>query len=85
VERDLDGFGLVALLFQAIEAEGDEKLTPLEAIHKAILRFRPIMMTTMAALLGAVPFAFWPPPASVSSSFRSPLNRHWAGFRLSPQ
>src|SRR5262249_14442613 len=40
----------------AIVAERDEHLSPLESIRKAaILRFRPIMMTTMAALLGGVP------------------------------
>jgi len=42
----------------AIEAEREEGLTPKEAIYKAcLLRFRPIMMTTMAALLGGVPLA----------------------------
>ena len=36
----------------------DPNMDPKEAIHKAaVLRFRPIMMTTMAALLGAVPMA----------------------------
>jgi multidrug efflux pump len=40
----------------AIEAERDRNLSPLEAITQAChLRFRPIMMTTMAALLGALP------------------------------
>ena len=40
----------------AIAAERDEGLTTVEAIRKAaLLRFRPIMMTTMAALLGGVP------------------------------
>ncbi|HEX8910617.1 MAG TPA: efflux RND transporter permease subunit, partial [Anaeromyxobacteraceae bacterium] len=43
----------------AIEAERDEGLTTREAIYRAcVLRFRPIMMTTMAALLGALPLAF---------------------------
>ena len=42
----------------AIEAERREKLSPRDAIFKAsLLRFRPIMMTTMAAMLGAVPLA----------------------------
>jgi multidrug efflux pump len=42
----------------AIEAERDEGLSPRDAIYKAcLLRFRPIMMTTMAALLGGVPLA----------------------------
>jgi multidrug efflux pump len=42
----------------ALEAERSRGLTPLEAIREAcLLRFRPIMMTTMAALLGATPLA----------------------------
>ncbi|HYC14579.1 MAG TPA: efflux RND transporter permease subunit, partial [Stellaceae bacterium] len=42
----------------ALEAERKEGLTPRDAIHRAcLLRFRPIMMTTMAALLGAIPLA----------------------------
>jgi multidrug efflux pump len=40
----------------ALEAQRELRLTPREAITQAcLLRFRPIMMTTMAALLGAVP------------------------------
>ena len=40
----------------AIDAERERGLTPLAAIEEAcLLRFRPIMMTTMAALLGALP------------------------------
>ena len=40
----------------AIEAERERGLSPLAAIEEAsLLRFRPIMMTTAAALLGAVP------------------------------
>jgi multidrug efflux pump len=55
----------------AIEAEREEKLTALEAIHKAcLLRFRPIMMTTMAALLGAMPLAFG---SGAGSEIRKPL------------
>ncbi|NNN05127.1 MAG: multidrug efflux RND transporter permease subunit [Elusimicrobia bacterium] len=42
----------------ALEAERKEGKTPHDAIYQAcLLRFRPIMMTTMAALLGAVPLA----------------------------
>jgi multidrug efflux pump len=42
----------------AIEAERKEDLSPRDAIFKAcLLRFRPIMMTTMAAMLGGVPLA----------------------------
>ena len=40
----------------ALYAEREEGLAPRAAIHKAcLLRFRPILMTTMAALLGALP------------------------------
>jgi multidrug efflux pump len=42
----------------ALDAERREGLAPREAIRRAcLLRFRPIMMTTMAALLGAIPLA----------------------------
>jgi multidrug efflux pump len=42
----------------AIEAERAGGLTPREAIWRACrLRFRPIMMTTMSAILGALPLA----------------------------
>ncbi|MBV8919528.1 efflux RND transporter permease subunit, partial [Bradyrhizobium sp.] len=42
----------------ALEAERKRNLNPLDAIREAcLLRFRPIMMTTMAALLGALPLA----------------------------
>jgi multidrug efflux pump subunit AcrB len=42
----------------ALEAERDQGLTPEQSIYQAcMLRFRPIMMTTMAALLGALPIA----------------------------
>jgi multidrug efflux pump len=43
----------------ALDAERNQGKTPDESIYQAcLLRFRPIMMTTMAALLGAVPLAF---------------------------
>ena len=42
----------------ALEAERQHGKTPAEAIYEGcLIRFRPIMMTTMAALLGAVPIA----------------------------
>jgi multidrug efflux pump len=42
----------------ALQAEREEGKTPLESIFEAcLLRFRPILMTTMAALLGALPLA----------------------------
>lgn len=55
----------------ALEAERDEGLPPEESIYKAcLLRFRPIMMTTMAALLGALPLAL---EQGTGSELRKPL------------
>jgi multidrug efflux pump subunit AcrB len=55
----------------AIEAEQHEGLSPQEAIHKAcLLRFRPILMTTLAALLGGLPLAFG---EGTGSELRRPL------------
>ena len=55
----------------ALEAERNEGKAPYESIYQAsLLRFRPIMMTTMAALLGAVPLAFG---TGVGSELRRPL------------
>ena len=55
----------------ALEAERDEGLSPQAAIHKAcLLRFRPIMMTTMAALLGGVPLAIG---SGTGAELRRPL------------
>jgi multidrug efflux pump len=55
----------------AIDAERNEGLSPREAIHQAcLLRFRPIMMTTMAALFGAIPLAIG---FSDGAEFRRPL------------
>ncbi len=55
----------------AIDVERRGDLKPEEAIYQAcLLRFRPIMMTTMAALLGALPLAIG---AGVGSELRRPL------------
>jgi multidrug efflux pump len=55
----------------AIEAERNEGMAPEEAIFQAaLLRFRPIMMTTMAALLGALPLMI---ESGVGSELRQPL------------
>jgi len=55
----------------ALEAERHEGKLPEDAIYQAcLLRFRPIMMTTMAALLGAVPLAFG---TGIGSELRKPL------------
>ena len=55
----------------ALEAERSEDKSPLDAIFQAcLLRFRPIMMTTMAALLGGLPLALG---MGVGSELRRPL------------
>jgi len=55
----------------ALEAERKEGKSPLDAIFEAsLLRFRPIMMTTMAALLGGVPLALG---TGTGSELRRPL------------
>jgi multidrug efflux pump len=55
----------------ALDAERNEGKPPEEAIYQAcLLRFRPIMMTTMAALLGALPLAMG---TGVGSELRRPL------------
>ena len=48
----------IMMIDVALERERNEGLDPREAIHQAaVLRFRPILMTTMAAILGALPLA----------------------------
>jgi multidrug efflux pump len=55
----------------ALEAERTERLAPREAIIQAsLLRFRPIMMTTLAALFGALPLAL---ESGTGSELRNPL------------
>ena len=55
----------------AVQLEREENLSPLEAIYRAcLLRFRPILMTTMAALFGALPLALG---TGVGSELRRPL------------
>jgi multidrug efflux pump len=82
---DLDIIGLIGIILLigivkknaimmidfALEAERRDGKGPVDAIYQAcLLRFRPIMMTTMAALLGAVPLAFG---SGVGSELRKPL------------
>jgi multidrug efflux pump len=84
-KKDLDVIALIGIILLigivkknaimmidfALEAERKENKPPEEAIYQAcLLRFRPIMMTTMAALLGAVPLAFG---SGVGSELRKPL------------
>ncbi|MGA9008117.1 MAG: multidrug efflux RND transporter permease subunit [Xanthobacteraceae bacterium] len=55
----------------ALDAERNEGLPPREAIYQAcLLRFRPIMMTTMAAILGALPLLMG---TGTGSELRQPL------------
>ena len=55
----------------ALDAERDEGLPPEEAIYQAcLLRFRPILMTTMAAILGALPLMLG---TGIGSELRRPL------------
>jgi multidrug efflux pump len=55
----------------ALEAERKQGLSPRESIVQAsLLRFRPIMMTTLAALFGAIPLAF---ESGTGSELRNPL------------
>ena len=67
----------IMLVDFAIVAERDEKLSPEEAIRKAaLIRFRPIMMTTMAALLGGVPLMLG---TGTGSEIRQPLGYAMVG------
>ncbi|HWY72653.1 MAG TPA: efflux RND transporter permease subunit, partial [Burkholderiaceae bacterium] len=61
----------------AISAERDDHLTPEQSIRQAaLLRFRPIMMTTMAALLGGVPLMLG---TGTGSEIRQPLGYAMVG------
>jgi len=67
----------------ALEAERKEGMTPVNAIYQAcLLRFRPIMMTTMAALLGGVPLALG---SGMGSELRRPLGITMVGGLLLSQ
>ncbi|MBV8615793.1 MAG: efflux RND transporter permease subunit, partial [Acetobacteraceae bacterium] len=67
----------IMLVDFALEAERVRGLSPREAIHAAsIERFRPILMTTLAALLGALPLAL---SFGTGSEMRRPLGIAIAG------
>jgi len=67
----------------ALDAERNEGKSSSEAIYQAcLLRFRPIMMTTMAALLGALPLAFG---SGTGSELRRPLGITLVGGLLLSQ
>jgi len=67
----------------ALEAEREHGKSSTDAIYEAcLLRFRPIMMTTMAALLGGVPLAFG---TGIGSELRRPLGIAMVGGLLLSQ
>jgi multidrug efflux pump len=67
----------------ALDAERKEGKSPREAIHQAcLLRFRPILMTTMAALLSALPLMLG---SGVGSELRHPLGLTMVGGLLVSQ
>ena len=74
--------GIMMVDFAAV-AERDEGKTPLEAIHQAcMVRFRPIMMTTMCALAGTLPIALG---AGAGAESRRPLGLAVVGGLLVSQ
>jgi multidrug efflux pump len=67
----------------ALEAERNEGKSPEEAIHQAaLLRFRPILMTTVAALFGALPLMLG---TGMGSELRHPLGISIVGGLLVSQ
>ena len=67
----------------ALEAERNEGKSPTEAIHQAaLLRFRPILMTTVAALFGALPLMLG---TGMGSELRHPLGISIVGGLLVSQ
>jgi hypothetical protein len=73
----------IMLIDFALESERHQHLSPEDAIYKAcVLRFRPILMTTMAALLGAVPRMVG---TGVGAELRQPLGYTIVGGPLVSQ
>ena len=67
----------------ALEAERNEGKSPVDAIHQAaLLRFRPILMTTVAAMFGAMPLMFG---TGMGSELRHPLGISIVGGLLVSQ
>jgi multidrug efflux pump len=88
--RDFNVIALIAIVKKngimmidfALDAERNEGKTPREAIYQACLLRRPILMTTLAALLGGVPLALG---TGMGAEFRRPLgNSMIGGFDLQP-
>jgi multidrug efflux pump len=95
--HDLDMMGVIGIILLigivkknaimmidfALEAERREGLSPEKAIHQAALqRFRPILMTTLAALFGALPLML---STGVGSELRQPLGLVMVGGLLVSQ
>jgi multidrug efflux pump len=73
----------IMMIDVALEAERTRKISAQEAIYYAcLLRFRPIMMTTMAALLGALPLAI---TSGSGAEMRQPLGISIVGGLLFSQ
>jgi multidrug efflux pump subunit AcrB len=73
----------IMLIDFALDAERNQGMTPEDSIYKAcVLRFRPILMTTMAALLGAVPLMVG---TGTGSEIRQPLGYTIVGGLLLSQ
>ena len=73
----------IMLIDFALDAERHRGLTPEESIYQAcVLRFRPILMTTMAALLGGVPLMLG---TGTGSEIRQPLGYSIVGGLLLSQ
>ena len=67
----------------ALEAEREQGLTPQQAIHRAaLLRFRPILMTTLAALFAAIPMML---ASGSGAELRQPLGLVMVGGLLVSQ
>lgn len=96
-QHDLDMMGVIGIILLigivkknaimmidfALEAERREGLSPEKAIHQAaLLRFRPILMTTLAALFGALPLML---STGVGSELRQPLGLVMVGGLLVSQ
>ena len=95
--KDLDMIGVIGIILLigivkknaimmidfALHAEREEGLLPREAIHKAaLLRFRPILMTTLAALFGAIPLML---STGLGAELRAPLGLVLVGGLLCSQ
>ncbi|MCK9508718.1 MAG: efflux RND transporter permease subunit, partial [Pigmentiphaga sp.] len=97
VGKELDMIGIIGIILLigivkknaimmidfALDAERNENLPPEQAIHQAaLLRFRPILMTTFAALFGALPLML---ASGSGAELRQPLGLVMVGGLLVSQ